>query len=550
MKHFFKQKVTSILVIFAFIFSVPAQQLEQEIDAIVQTIYNDNEPGVALLVAKNGEPIYKKAFGKANLELDVPMKPENVFELASITKQFTAVAILMLEEQGKLKVEDVITKFIPDYPTNDKKITVHHLLNHTSGIKSYTSMKLDSLARNDMSPTQIIDYFKNEPMDFDPGEQYRYNNSGYILLGYIIEVITKDTYENFIENHIFKKLNMSNSQYGSMTELVNNRASGYMQNDKGFRNADYLSLTLPYAAGSLMSTVDDLLKWQNALNNNLLIKKETFNKAINGSTLNNGEKIPYGYGLSVTKLQGSKGYTHSGGIFGYSTNGIYLQEEDVYVIGLTNCSCKDIGAITTKVAAAAIGKSFPNKKDAITLSEDKLKKWTGAYQFDGGVVRFITLKDGALVSQREGSTVFKIYPMSETHFIFEEGTISYHFSVDEQGKKNVKMISSGNETIGVEIDRKPPVEKKEVAVDVSILKNYVGAYELQPGFNLVMTLEDGKLFTQATGQPKNQLFAESETKFFLKVVNAQVEFIKNDAGQYDSLILYQNGQQMPAKRKN
>ena len=226
------------------------------------------------------------------------------------------------------------TKFIPDYPTHGKTITIHQLLNHTSGIKSYTSMgNLTGMARIDRTPEEIIDYFKNEPMDFDPGEKFLYNNSGYILLGHIIEVLTNDTYENFVEKNIFERLGMTNSRYGSKKELIKNRAFGYKQDTEGYANADYISMSIPYAAGSLMSTVDDMLKWQVALTNNTLIKKSSLEKGINGSTLNSGEHIGYGYGLGEMDLKGSKGYTHSGGIFGYSTNGIYLIDEDVYVIG-------------------------------------------------------------------------------------------------------------------------------------------------------------------------------------------------------------------------
>jgi len=197
-----------------------------------------------------------------------------------------------------------------------------------------------------------------------------------------------------------------------------------------------------------------------------------------------------------------------------------------------------------------IDKPFPNKKNAITLSKEKLNKWVGAYEFEQGVVRFIMPKDGKLVSQREGSTVFSIFSMSDTHFIFDEGTISYYFSVDDEGKKQVKMKTIGGEAIGKEINKKPPAENKEITVDKTVLKQYIGAYELQSGFNLVMTVEDGKLYALATGQPKNQLFAKSQTRFFLKVVSAEVEFIKDDSGKYSSCILYQGGQEMKGKRKN
>jgi len=158
-------------------------------------------PGYAVLIQKNGKTIYEKAIGMANLENSVPLTPNHIFRIGSITKQFTAVAILQLMEQGKLKLDDEITKFIPDYPTHGQKITIQHLLNHTSGIKSYTSMESwdSEVRKKDFTPETLIDLFKDEPMDFNPGEEFRYNNSGYILLGYIIEVITGDSYENYIE---------------------------------------------------------------------------------------------------------------------------------------------------------------------------------------------------------------------------------------------------------------------------------------------------------------------------------------------------------------
>lgn len=528
-----------------------AQNLEKDIDAIVSSMYTAQDPGISILVAKNGKPIYRKAFGKANLELGVPLQPENVFEIGSITKQFTAVAILMLEEQGKLNIEDEITKYIPDYPTKGKTITVHHLLNHTSGIKSYTGMdSFMKLTRNDMTPKEIIDVFKEEPLDFDPGTEFKYNNSGYILLGYIIEVVTGDTYENFIEKNIFEKIGMKNSYYGSMSELIKNRASGYKQEGANFLNADYLSLTLPYAAGSLMSTVDDLLKWQQAISANTFIKRTSLEKAINGSTLNDGEEINYGYGWSKVNIQGAKGYAHSGGIFGYTTNGIFLEEENVYIIGLTNCNCKNVRDITIKVAATVIGKPIPDKKDAISVSTDQLKKWVGAYQFDENVIRHIKLKEGALFSLREGenSQEFEIYPMKDGSFIFDDGTISYNFSLTKNGERQVVFKSNDGSFIGKGIDKAPPAERKSIIVATDVLKKYTGKYELKPNFVIDITLEGDSIFATATGQPKFQIFAETETLFFLKTVPAEITFNKNDAGTVDSITLNQGGRQMPAKR--
>ncbi|TVZ59064.1 CubicO group peptidase (beta-lactamase class C family) [Flavobacteriaceae bacterium MAR_2010_105] len=543
-KNFF----TVVLLTFLTSFIGISQNLEKEVDAYLSTMYPADEPGVSFLIAKEGKPIYQKAFGMANLELDVPMNTNNVFEIGSITKQFTAIAILMLEEQGKLKVEDEITKFIPDYPTMGNTITVHHLLNHTSGIKSYTGMQsFMKHARTDMTPTEIIDIFKNEPMDFKTGEQFLYNNSGYIILGHIIEVVSGESYADFIKTHIFDKLGMDSSYYGSMKQLIPNRATGYSSTQNGYENSDYLSLTLPYAAGSLMSTTTDLLKWQMALNTYQLISKSSYEKAIHGSTLNNGEHIPYGYGLGENNINGSPSIQHGGGIFGYTTMGIYLPQEKVYVIGLTNCDCKNITGSTTKIAAMAIGKPFPDIKDAIELPENDLKKWVGAYQFDESTIRHITFENGQLYSQREGSTKLPIYAMSNSKFIFEGGDTSYEFS-SKDGKKLANFSNGGNTIVGKEIDKAAPADKIAITLAPEILKQYIGKYEIMPQFIIEITVNENQIFAQATGQPQFEIFAEKEDSFFLKVVPAELIFNKDDKGKVVSATLNQGGQQMTGSK--
>lgn len=547
MKHSRQLLQTALFAFFLFLsLNVAAQDLEQQVDAILSEQYEHQGPGATALIYKDGEVIYRKGFGYANLELGVKMQPEHVFEIGSITKQFTAIAILMLEEQGKLKVEDEITKFIPDYPTHGKTITIHHLLNHTSGIKSYTNMKsFQKNARVDMTPTEIIDFFKNEPMEFDPGEQFRYNNSGYILLGYIIEVTSGESYEDFVQKNIFDKLQMTNSYYGSHTKLIKNRAYGYQDRD-GYINANYLSMTLPYAAGSLMSNIDDLLKWQKALNTHQLISEATYEKAINGSKLNNGGHIAYGYGLSAGAIQGSKSISHGGGIFGYTTQGIYLPDEDVFVSVLTNCDCNSPGDFANKIAAIAINKPFPDIKDAITLTDAQLNKWTGAYEFHDGAIRHITVENGKIFSQRENSTKFEIYPLSPTRFIFEEGTIEYNFHMVD-GKKEAKFTTDET-VIGKEIDKAPPAARTEITLSENELKEYIGKYELTPEFIIEISVSEGKIYGQATGQGANELFAEAKDKFFLKVVAADLVFSRDENGTVNMVTLHQGGQEVPGKK--
>lgn len=347
-------KVLLVTVVAGSQFSLNAQDLSSRIDQKLEEKFTENGPGAVFLVVKKGDIIYKKAFGMANLELQVPMETNNVFEIGSMTKQFTAVSILMLMEEGKLQLNDEITKYIPDYPTQGNLITIHHLLNHTSGIKNFTSVKgLNAIANNDMTPLEVIHFFKNEPMDFTPGEQFKYNNSGYVILGHIIEKTSGMSYADFVERRIFKKLDMSSSHYASHASVVPNRASGYHKRE-AYINSRHISYSIPFASGSLMSTVDDMLKWEEAIKNHVLLSKETTDKAFANYRLNNGELTNYGYGWHVETLNGTKSFEHGGSIFGYKSMGVYLPKEDIYVIGLSNCDCNSPTKITRDIAEMAL----------------------------------------------------------------------------------------------------------------------------------------------------------------------------------------------------
>jgi CubicO group peptidase (beta-lactamase class C family) len=427
------------------------KQLAADFEKMLSEQFKNNETGATALVTRKGQIIYKKAFGMANLEYNIPMKMDNIFRIGSITKQFTAVAILQLMEQGKLNLQDSITKFIPDYPTHGHKITIEHLLTHTSGIQSYTDMKdFEKKMTLDLKPTELIDFFKKEPMEFAPGTKWNYNNSGYFLLGYIIEKVSGKTYPQYIEENFFKPLGMTNSLFGSDAKIVKNRAGAYEKDSTGFINAPYLNMNQPYSAGSIQSTVEDLFKWHQAVHAYKLVKKESLDKAFTKYKLTDGKETEYGYGWGLGDNQGSPTIGHGGGIPGFLTQSIYLPKEDVFVAVFSNCGCNPPFEIGSKMATLAIGKTIPTRT--------------------------------------------------------------------------------------------------EIKVDAPVLETYVGEYEINPKFILTVTKDQNRLFTQATGQEKLEVFAESTTKFFLKVVDAQIEFVKDDSGKVTKLILYQGGQKTEAKK--
>ncbi|MDT0621979.1 serine hydrolase domain-containing protein [Croceitalea vernalis] len=292
--------------------------------------------GGAVLIHQNGETLLKQAYGQASLELDVPM-PENAsFEIGSVTKQFTAVAILKLVEEGKLSLEDDFTKYL-DYDTKGRKVTINHLLNHTSGIASYTEIEeFGSLVPQDLPRDSLTRIIETKDFLFEPGEALIYNNSAYFFLGLIIEKVTEKAYEQYLDEVIFEPLGMKNTYYCSTSKAVKNKAYGYDFSPEGLQQKQYLNHKWPYAAGSLCSTTEDLLIWMNALHNQKIVSNEQYQELITPKTLNDGIQVRYAMGLTNFTNYGHQEIGHGGGIPGFLSDTRYYPEEDLYIICLVN----------------------------------------------------------------------------------------------------------------------------------------------------------------------------------------------------------------------
>ncbi len=401
--------------------------LIQTIDSLLQETFKPSEPGATVILVKEGEVIYRAGLGIANLELGVLIKPEMVFRLGSITKQFTAVAILMLEEQGKLALTDSITKFLPDYPTHDYLITVEHLLTHTSGIKSYTSMpEWQSLWRKEFTVQGLIDFFKYQPMQSAPGKRWAYNNSGYCLLGAIIEKASGQTYEQFLQNSIFNPLGMKQSYYDSPIRVIPWRAAGYEKGPQGYTNAEYLSMTQPYAAGSLASTVDDLAIWDAALYTGQLLKPETLQQAFVSYRLTDGTPTDYGYGWTLSEYAGQRLIEHGGGIHGFRSYAIRIPDKRIFVAVLSNNAGASPGELTFKIATLAIGQPY-QEPAPITLSAEALAHYVGVYQTGEGEEQSIVCEDNRLYSQYGKDDRVELVPFAADQFFLKNMSL-YHLT--------------------------------------------------------------------------------------------------------------------------
>ena len=432
--------------------------LVQTIDHLVQETYKPAQPGAAVIVVRDGEVIFRVGRGMANLELGVPIEPDMVFRLGSITKQFTAVAILILEEQGKLALNDSITKFLPDYPTHDHLITVEHLLTHTSGIMSYTDMpEWLSLWRKDFTVQELIDFFKYQPMQSAPGKRWAYNNSGYFLLGAIIEKVSGQSYEQFIQHSIFDPLGMKQSYYDNPIRVIPRRAAGYDKGPQGYTNAAYLSMTQPYAAGALASTVDDLAVWDSALYTEKLLKQENLQRAFVSYRLADGSPTAYGYGWGLSEYVGHGFIEHGGGVHGFRTYAIRIPDERIFVAVLSNDGGAYPEELAFKIAAIAIGQPY-REPTPIVLSAEALIRCAGTYRNDAGEEQRIVWEDNRLYAQYGPGPGMELVPFSHNDFYLKD--MSLHrlsFVSDASGEITAVQMwgRSGIREIARKVDQPP-----------------------------------------------------------------------------------------------
>ncbi len=533
----------------------------------------------SVLVAEKGKVIYKKGFGMANMEWDIPNQSDTKHRLGSITKQFTSMLILQLVEQGKLKLDVPITTYLPDYnKSNGDKITVHHLLTHTSGTPNYTAFPnfFRDSTRDPYTPDEFVEVFADSTLQFTPGEKFTYSNSGYFLLGVIIEKVTGKSYEQVLQENIFTPLKMNSSGYDHHSTILKKRASGYQKNGKAYRNANYIDMSIPYAAGSLYATVEDLYLWDQALYTNKLLSKKYMDLMFTKHVPAFGGHYAYGWGINKVPNgeanDSLKVISHGGGINGFNTLISRIPADKNLVVLFSNTG----GAALDDMSVAIRGILYNNpyempKKSLASVLLDDINKLgvakaiaqfnefnaSGEYALNESEMNNAGYEFLQADKVNEALAVFKLniaaFPKSSN--VYD----SYGEALLKNGEKE-KSIENYKKSIelnpanqgGIDVLKKLGVDTsdliKEIVIDEAILKSYVGRYELSPGFILEVTKDGNQLKTQATGQAQVDIFPKSENVFYLKVVEAQLTFNKNENGVVVSVTLHQGGQEMEGKK--
>jgi len=442
------KKHLPLLLFFVGTLITQAQTATPKLDELLTAYNRQYKFNGTALVAYQGKILLNKGYGFRDAQNTIPANDKTIYQIGSVTKQFTSAVILRLQEQKKLNVQDKLSKYFPDYPNGDK-ITIEHLLTHTSGIFNYTKdgAFMNSEATKPTTPEKMFALFKTKPLDFEPGTKYSYSNSGYVLLGYIIEKITGQPYEKVVRQNILQPLQMTQSGFDFVALQSPDKAVGYMAfNEQAQVPAAIVDSSVSFAAGALYATTNDIYRWHKGLLANKIINKASQQKAYTPY------RDKYGYGWTIDSLFGRRVLMHSGGIFGFNSYILRIPEDDVCIVLLNNISNPHLNRIATDLLAVLYNKPY-----------------------------------------------------------------------------------------------EVPKSRQEISLDAALLQQYVGEYEL-PEFKITVTLEGSQLKAQATNQPVLELFAEKPDFFFLKVTDAQVEFIKGANGQTERLILHQHGRSVPGKK--
>lgn len=551
----FKSILLSFMVLFCNLSNVVAQNKASELDKLMKQANASGVFNGSILVAENGKVIYRKAFGYANKETKQLLKPEFCFDLASVSKQFTAMGIMILKERNKLSYDEKITKYFPEFPAYGKDISIRNLLNNTSGLPLYQPFaNKDNLTNSEI--LKIIE--EREALDANIGDRYVYNNAGYIMLGLIIEKVSNMSLAEFLKENIFKPLKMKNTLVGDAPKIdLKNRALGYSVIGE---LDDY---TVSHTGStSMFSNVDDLFLWDQALYSEKLVSKKTLEEAFTPVVLNNGSLSNYGFGWFLTPEK--KSVNHSGSDFGYRTFIMRNLDKKNTYIWLTNAG----NAINKDVMNVAIENILASKPyelpkitvfsefqkalqvndvdDAILIVTKSIKSDPDQFVLDDAAINELGYK---YLNENKSADAFSIFKFNvainpNSSNVYDSLGEIYLMRKDtihaiENYKKSVAL--NPNNVNAIKVLNKLDIQTTDMIIDVKVatevLKTYLGRYQLNENFSFTVTEDKGDLYIQGTGEKITTVYPMAQNRFYSKIITAQFTFNSDENGHIDSLTL-------------
>ncbi len=532
--------------------SVKPPPIGSTIERFLGDLFNKSTPACSVLVSRDGTVIAQSAFGVADIKKKVPASTNSKFLIGSVTKQFTAAAILRLQQDGKLNVEDKLSKFLPDFPRGET-ITLHHLLTHTSGIVSYTS-KPDFMATVHQATTekQLVDSFKDDPPMFAPGEKFAYCNSGYFLLGHIIGKVSGVPFAEYLRTTFFEPLAMDDTAVYDSDRPTEDLVIGYSYIDEAFETAQLWHMSRAGAAGALVSTVGDLNRWNEAVfgPDHKVLSQASLDAAFAPTTLNDGTKSDYGYGWQLGSQRGVRALQHTGGLQGFLSALIRYPDAKVNIVVLMNAmpngNLPPPQKIATSIGEQVLWQQMQPRTSRVvdkTVDPDTLKDFVGQYDYGSPSVLDVTLEGGQLFAQLSGQKKLPIYPRNATTFFWKIVDAEVEFVRDDSGVV-VEAIhrQNGRTSRNKRLPTQPVVELSK-----DDLQAFVGKYDYG-GPTLIVTRDGKQLLAQLTGQDAYKIYPESDTTFAWHAVDAHVEFVKDDQGNVIKAIHTQGGRTFDAPR--
>jgi len=516
---------------------------EDGVKSHLEKLTEDQMPGMAVLVARDGKVVYQGGFGLADLETKTPVTPETKFRIGSVTKQFTAAAILRLADDGKLSLADSLKKFFPGFPRGGD-IKLRHLLTHTSGIHSYTDKpEFMGKVTAPVKPDDLIAWFREDPSDFAPGAGFHYNNSAYFLAGEIVAKVSGKSLAEYLQETFFKPLGMKDTGIFANAAPPRGMANGYSIADGNATPAPDWDMSWAGGAGAMYSTVGDLFRWNEALFGGKVLKEASF------KIMTTPVKLPpdvdgmsYGYGLLLATLSRLPAIGHGGGLNGWASDLLRMPEQRCTVVALANSlpgvPGREPSSVTRHIAGKFLEadiKSLPPLKEDPGVDNKSFADFAGRYDYKDGVMT-VTVGNGRLYTQLTGQQKFEIFPSAPNEFFWKVADAQVVFLRNEKSEVIAARHTQGGNTF-----KAARLTAAEIKLTAAELDAILGQYQYGPGAVMTVTRDGDSVFAQLTGQPKLPVYARSATEFEWRAVKAEVRFSKDKDGKVTKAVHSQNG---------